>query len=43
MCELSDLYGALVEYAQRNYDLSRDDLEAMAHVTGRAFMAGQRK
>jgi hypothetical protein len=43
MCELSDLYGALLAYAMLKYGLSGDDLEAMAHVTGRAFMAGQRK
>jgi ribosome-binding protein aMBF1 (putative translation factor) len=43
MCELADLYGALVEYAERKYGLSEEDLGHMAHITARAFQEGQRK
>ena len=40
-CELSDLYGAMREYAKKQ-DLSMKDLEIMADATKRAFDAGYR-
>lgn len=43
MVELSDLYGALREYAKREYGLSMSDLKTMADITRRAFEDGSRK
>lgn len=40
-CELSDLYGAMREYAKKQ-DLSMKDLEIMADATKRAFDTGYR-
>lgn len=40
-CELSDLYGAVREYAKKQ-DLSMKDLEIMADATKRAFDTGYR-
>lgn len=42
MCELSDLYGAIQEYARRKYDLSMDDLKKMSDRTEEAFRDGSR-
>jgi len=42
MCELSDLYGALEEFAQRRYNLSMDDLKMMSDRTREAFRDGTR-
>jgi hypothetical protein len=42
MCELSDLYGALQEFAKRKYGLSMDDLKKMSDRTKEAFRDGTR-
>ena len=42
MCELSDLYGAIQEFAKRKYDLSMDDLKKMSDRTKEAFRDGTR-
>lgn len=41
-CELSDLYGAIREYANK-FGLSMDDLKQMSDLTESAFRDGQRK
>lgn len=43
MCELSDIMGAIGEYAKRKYGLTMDDLLAMAEATRVAFEQGHRK
>lgn len=40
--ELSDLYGAIEEFAKR-FGLSMEDLETMSDITKRAFKDGSRK
>lgn len=41
--ELSDLYGAIREFAKKELNLSMKDLEVMADITQRAFEDGTRK
>ena len=41
--ELSDLIGAVEEYAKRELNLTLDDLIKMKDITKRAFESGHRK
>jgi len=43
MVELSDLYGAIEEYAMRKYGLQMEDLKKMSDRTKEAFRSGDRK
>ena len=43
LLELSDLYGAISLYLQKNHpSVSMGDLERMSYITARAFKSGER-
>ena len=43
LCELSDIYGAMVGYLNAHYpDLTMEDIALMAKITQRAFESGHR-
>jgi hypothetical protein len=41
--ELSDLYGAMEEYAKKHLNISMDDVRIMSTITKSAFQDGSRK
>jgi len=44
ICELSDIYGALVGYLEKHFpNLTMEDLKTMSDATTRAFKDGTRK
>ncbi len=42
LCELTDLYGAIEEYAKK-YNLTMNDLKQFSDMTKSAFIEGNRK